>query len=704
MDKTVKIYYIIIFLALVLIIILFIPLIILFEQNPIKKTNEDKSKNIIPIQSQRNLISIKIIKLPQKIYYKEGEIFDKSGMIIKGIYDDNTQSYIDNYIIDKNSPLTIYDSELAICYKDKKTFININIVNDENIEIIPNPSKEQYTLEPIDGIITRFEIEDSDISNWIISNNIDKIKIIKRNDASGGYFLSGIDENISFEGKLVFNLDLKYNAEIIMSVSYSQKENWNNYNIDISSIYTFIIDENKNIKIDDEKYLTPREDITKWQIIKYKTFSLPKGKHTISLIANSNTETASPNIDYIDFKTNQIKEIPIEPDIEEMPSNDFHTLLQYNYIIENDPEKILNYANGIEDLSRPKGNILNFADSVKEISDSYVIQISSSENFDSSDTKIIKLKEKKYILKNLKLNQKIYYRGAINNEELKNSKIYELKVNNLAPRNLDIPGVDNSRDIGGVETTLVENGIINQGLYYRTAKIDDINEEGKKILTEDLGVKIEIDLRDEIYNNGPYVDGVEYYPIPIPTGTSETRFEKFEEEYIKVFDLIAEADKNPIVLHCSAGADRTGIMSFALMTLLGCKYNDIARDYLFTNFGVQGLRDINSEFIKWWNKLDNYNGETKAERCKSWLMSKGIKEEKLEHIREIFIDGYKENKNLKDNKNEELNGYNIKIKYNNRLKDDINNEIINFNNSEGKNKGFIINKFLAFKKSKKIFN
>ena len=661
MDKTIKVYYIIICIVLALILILFIPLNAIFNQNPIKKSNEDKdkSKNIIPIQKQRSLTSIKVLKLPQKIYYKEGEIFDKSGMIIKGIYDDNTQSYIDNYIIDKNSPLTIYDSELAICYKDKKTFININIVNDENIEIIPNPSKEEYTLEPIDGIITRFEIEDSDISNWIISNNKDKIKIIKRNDASGGYFLSGIDENILFEGMLIFNLDLKYNAEIMMSVSYSQKENWNNYNIDISSIYTFIIDENKNIKIEDEKYLNPREDITKWQIIKYKKYILSLGKHKISLKATPNTGIASPNIDFIDFKTKKIKSVPIEPDDEEMPSNDFHTLLQYNYIIDNDPGNILSYANGFEDLSRPKGNILNFRDSVKEISDSYVIQISSSENFDSSDTKIVKLKEKKYILKNLKLSQKIYYRGAINNDELKNSKIYELKVNNLAPRNLDIPGVDNSRDIGGVETTLVENGIINQGLYYRTAKLDDINEEGKKILTEDLGVKVEIDLRDKIYNNGPYVDGVEYYPIPIPSSTSETRFENFEEEYIKVFDLITEANKNPIVLHCSAGADRTGIMSFALMTLLGCKYDDIARDYLFTNFGVQGLRDINSEFIKWWNKLDNYNGETKAERCKSWLMSKGIKEEKLEHIREIFIDGYKENKNLKDNKNEELTANNI---------------------------------------------
>ena len=44
--------------------------------------------------------------------------------------------------------------------------------------------------------------------------------------------------------------------------------------------------------------------------------------------------------------------------------------------------------------------------------------------------------------------------------------------------------------------------------------------------------------------------------------------------------------------------------------------------------------------------MDNYEGETKAEKCKNWLMSKGIDEPKLEHIREIFINGYKANISL----------------------------------------------------------
>ena len=175
---------------------------------------------------QKNLIKIEILKMPNKIEYKEGEKFDKSGMIIKAIYDDGTESNIDNYAIDKTSPLSIYDSLISITYIGKTENITIKIVNEENIEIRPNLSKQKYTLETIENIITRFEIEDSDVSKWIISNNEKENKIIERNDASRGKFLSGIDENISNDVQLNFNLNLKYKANIVMLVSYSQKEKW----------------------------------------------------------------------------------------------------------------------------------------------------------------------------------------------------------------------------------------------------------------------------------------------------------------------------------------------------------------------------------------------------------------------------------------------------------------------------------------------
>ena len=353
----------------------------------------------------------------------------------------------------------------------------------------------------------------------------------------------------------------------------------------------------------------------------------------MTIKASSNLSIGTPNIDYIDFKAIEVEEVPIIPDVDGKPSNDFHSLLQYNYLKEKDIENIFNYAIGKTDLSRPEGNILDFSDSIKDSSKTFVIQISSTSDFDSSDTKLIKnLKEKKYIIKNVQLGQVIYYRGATKEQYLINSKIYKLTINNLPPRNLDIPGVDNSRDIGGYKTSLVPNGLIKQGLYYRTARIHHITEEGKKIVTKDLGIKAEIDLRNRVSKEGPYIEGVEYFHIGIPSGTKDRRFEEFDEQYIKVFNLISLADKNPIVLHCRCGADRTGIMTFALLTLLGCEYKDIAIDYLFTNFGKQGERNINDEFKVWWGKLDNYEGETKSEKCKNWLMTKGIEESKLEHI------------------------------------------------------------------------
>ena len=82
-------------------------------------------------------------------------------------------------------------------------------------------------------------------------------------------------------------------------------------------------------------------------------------------------------------------------------------------------------------------------------------------------------------------------------------------------------------------------------------------------------------------------------------------------------------------------------MSFALLALLGAEYKDIAKDYAFTSFSTQGKRYVkHSQLETWMKKLQKFEGKNLAEKCKNWLMKKGIKERVLEHIREIFIDGY----------------------------------------------------------------
>jgi protein-tyrosine phosphatase len=240
------------------------------------------------------------------------------------------------------------------------------------------------------------------------------------------------------------------------------------------------------------------------------------------------------------------------------------------------------------------------------------------------------------------LNETIYYRGAVNVEGLVNSKIHKLTVSSLPPRNLDVPGLDNARDIGGYKTNLIQGGIIKQGLYYRSARLSTMGDAGKNIISK-LGIKREINLNEEYFN--PNIKGITYHYIPMENTNENTRFDKYNQVYIKVFQLLSEADKYPIVLHCHAGADRTGVMSFALLALLGVEYKDIARDYAFTSFGVQGERYVkNSQLELWMKKLDKYEGKNLAEKCKNWLIKKGIKENILERIRGIFIGGYNRKK------------------------------------------------------------
>ena len=616
-----------------------IPFIILYSvKDKSNNNNNQKEKEKDEIKTiNKTLLYLFIDRYPYKLRYKEGEAFDKTGLILRAYYDDESNPIIYNYKSKYIIPINLYDRYIDFLYEGSICGIELDIVNEEDIEIKQNYSFEEYIIELNKNCITRFEIEEADITQWKINNNENiEDKIIINNYSSKKKYLSGINKDIKLS-KLNFTLRLFFDAEIEMKVAYVQKEQYKNYEYDMSTIYQFIINDNQIIDINEtDKYLHPRTDITKWQLIKYKSFILKQGEYNITLNLNKNTNIGTPNIDYIDFKSFDINKEPEE----EIPYNDFHTYYQYLYINDSDPKNIYKYAQGIYDLSKPRGNILDFSHSINIESKTYIIEISENYNF-SQSKKIFNLKEKKYNIKNLKLGQKIFYRGAISLKELSKAIIYELKVNNIPPRNIDIPGVKNVRDIGGYKTYLINNGIIKQGLFYRSGQLNDITKEGKEII-KNLGIKVEIDLREKLKNTGPYIENVEYHPIPIDLGNHEERFEKLEEQYYKVFSLISNVDNKPIILHCLAGADRTGIMSFALLTLLGCDYDDILRDYLFTNFSDDGYRNPEEEFDVWWKKLEQYEGGNKAEKCKFWLMSKGIEEIKLERIRKIFIENYNE--------------------------------------------------------------
>jgi len=319
---------------------------------------------------------------------------------------------------------------------------------------------------------------------------------------------------------------------------------------------------------------------------------------------------------------------------------DMHSERMLNYLADPDVANVFEYAKGAKDYSKPEKLVCDFSgdEGIGE-SETYIFQKSADEAFYEPMT-VMGLEKKEYELMNLFLGEHFYWRGGTDEESITASPVHEVQVNDVPPRVCYVAGVVNVRDIGGYESTLVEGGRIRQGVYYRGGKLNSIKKKGKPQLHEELGVGLEIDLRDEQQCTGPYVDGVEYFPVSIPSGTEEERFTEFAEEYQKIYGKIAETDQ-VIYLHCSAGADRTGIVTFMLLALCGVQYEDIARDYMFTNFADQGKREIDA-LDEWWEQLDALEGETVADKAAAWMISKGVTAEQIEMIRTKLVEGYGE--------------------------------------------------------------
>ena len=503
--------------------------------------------------------------------------------------------------------------------------------------VIPDNEVKDFTLFAYKEGTTRFEAEEVDVSKYVISSD-NPTKVVERLDASNGKFLAASTGDTAKNSTFEFKISLDFDGEVTMTASYAQSNKWKDYNQDLTKSYTYIVDENRNMMLSQDKtILNARTDITKWEEFSYTPITLNKGIHTFSVKVAENTGKGNPNIDYFDFKITKVTGEVIDDD--KVPENDFHSPIQYQYLNDSNYEDVSKYANGVTELSKPRGIVVDFSNE-NIAGNSFVLEYADNNDFNNSVI-INNISSKSYPIQNLKLGQELYWRVADSQSNLSKAKTQRLQVADKGPRNIAIDGVSNVRDIGGYKSSLVNNGKIRQGLYYRGANLNSISEDGKKEMLR-LGIKREIDMRDSYQCLGPYVDGITYSAISIPSGTESKRFEEFKDEYKQIFTLIANADKEPIYLHCTAGADRTGIATFMLLTVCGASYEDMARDYLFTNFSTQGTRVPNytSEFKAWWSKLDTFEGNTKADKAKSWLISKGVTAEQVEKIRTIFVENY----------------------------------------------------------------
>ncbi len=168
-------------------------------------------------------------------------------------------------------------------------------------------------------------------------------------------------------------------------------------------------------------------------------------------------------------------------------------------------------------------------------------------------------------------------------------------------RHIALAGAPNFRDLGGYATTAGRR--VRPRLVFRSGELSRLTEADYARLAP-LDLRVVCDFRtaaerrrDPTRWRGSPVPRFELLSIGegtnrLPTSESEAhafieRFYRdvplrYADRYAAVFDTLV-AGGSPLVMHCSAGKDRTGIASALLLTALGVSHSTVVADYALTN-------------------------------------------------------------------------------------------------------------------------
>lgn len=158
----------------------------------------------------------------------------------------------------------------------------------------------------------------------------------------------------------------------------------------------------------------------------------------------------------------------------------------------------------------------------------------------------------------------------------------------------------NFRDLGGRTTT--EGRAIRRGHIYRSAHLAALPEQSP-LRSLRLRTLVTLQSKVEVSHLGPPEPGlreaVRWEHIPIGdkwfeqgeyTGVSSepgrahlVLVTEFKDAWQAFFRLLAERDVYPLLFHCSAGRDRTGVGAALLLELLRVDRDRIVADFLESN-------------------------------------------------------------------------------------------------------------------------
>jgi len=161
------------------------------------------------------------------------------------------------------------------------------------------------------------------------------------------------------------------------------------------------------------------------------------------------------------------------------------------------------------------------------------------------------------------------------------------------------PGTFNARDLGGLRTAA---GLTRSGVVFRSDVPTDLGEDGRALLGR-IGLRTAIDLREPIERNHRPADfgnlPVTVVNQPVLGDLAVHADSTLEQVYWSLLETrgveltaavaaVAADGSTPAVIFCSAGKDRTGLVSALLLGAVGVADEEIIADYHLTERNVQG--------------------------------------------------------------------------------------------------------------------
>jgi rhodanese-related sulfurtransferase len=168
--------------------------------------------------------------------------------------------------------------------------------------------------------------------------------------------------------------------------------------------------------------------------------------------------------------------------------------------------------------------------------------------------------------------------------------------------NTDAPA--NLRDLRGLRTD--DGRIVRRGVLYRSEALRSRDVTGTDVAVWPPTTVIDLRAPEEYFAAHPLdVDGTVVHAVPLGTRLAPALAaaghdrpglaiayrhlaEDAADEIARIVGIVARAN-GPVLVHCTAGKDRTGIVVAVLLRAVGVRREDVLADYLHTGANLPRL-------------------------------------------------------------------------------------------------------------------